>query len=192
MKDASNILQENLFVVLVSSDMMASTRFFDILHVAIFLLFGWLTGNTHKLCHREWGTRSMGQALNLIHDACQHLVEDPGFIHNELFMMHIFDKLLEELPESKAHLEYQFENKTTDFVEKSETKALPLKMLIKELFTPSDRENKYSTDMLEKLAVIGIQAMIDELEDKTKATYKYLSISGTEFWYKHYPKDVKA
>ena len=45
--------------------------------------------------------------------------------------------------------------------------------------------------MLKKVAAIGFQTIIDELEDKIKATYKYLCISGTEFLYKHCPEDVK-
>ena len=45
--------------------------------------------------------------------------------------------------------------------------------------------------MLEKVAAIGIQAILDELLDEKKATYKYLSISGTEFSYEHCPDAVK-
>ena len=45
--------------------------------------------------------------------------------------------------------------------------------------------------MLEKVAAIGIQAILDELLDEKKATYKYLSISGTEFSYEHCPDSVK-
>ena len=74
---------------------------------------------------------------------------------------------------------------------KAKTKAVPLKMLIKELFTPADPDNQSSTEMLEKVAAIGIQAIIDELLDEKKATYKYLSISGTEFSYEHCPAAVK-
>ena len=35
--------------------------------------------------------------------------------------------------------------------------------------------------MLETLGTIAVKAMIKEIQDKTKATYKYLSISGTEY-----------
>ena len=64
-------------------------------------------------------------------------------------------------------------------------------MLIKELFTLADPNNQSSIEMLEKVAAIGIQAILDKLLDEKKATYKYLSISGTEFSYEHCPDTVK-
>ena len=68
---------------------------------------------------------------------------------------------------------------------------MPLKKLIKELFTSTDRDNQDSTNVLEKLNVIGIHALLDELEDENKATYKYLSIYGSELLWEHCPPEVK-
>ena len=178
-KGASNILQENLFTILSSLEMIASSRFFAILDLAICLPFRWLTGNTHKLAHRDWGARAMGRAIDLIHHACQDIIDDNTLIHNESYMLHIFDEFLEELPEFQAHMEYTFKNKMSDYVVASKTKAVPIKDLIKELFSPTNLDNQDSTEMLEKIASIGIKALTDELEDNSKATYKYLSISGT-------------
>ena len=45
--------------------------------------------------------------------------------------------------------------------------------------------------MPEKITAIGLQASIDKLEDESKSTYKYLSILGSKFVYKHYPEEVK-
>ena len=73
-------------------------------------------------------------------------------------------------------MEYEFKNKKSEFVEASQTKAVPLKELIKELFSPTNLDNQDSTKMLETITTIGIQALIDELLDEKKATYKYLSI----------------
>ena len=39
--------------------------------------------------------------------------------------------------------------------------------------------------MLDTLGTIALKEMIKELEDKTKATYKYLSISGYEYSWEH-------
>ena len=66
-----------------------------------------------------------------------------------------------------------------------------MKILIKELFTPTDPDYQDTTKMLEKVAAIAIQAILDELLDEKKATYKYLSISGPEFLYEHCPDSVK-
>ena len=42
--------------------------------------------------------------------------------------------------------------------------------------------------MLDKLGIIDVKATIKELEDKNKATYKYLSIFGTENSWDHLPE----
>ena len=133
----------------------------------------------------------MGRAADLTHGACKDIVDDVSLIHDESFMLHIFDDLRSELPEFDAYLKYEFENKKTEYVEASSTKAVPLKELIKEIFHPVDEDNRDSTEMLENLAGIGIAALIAELEDEKKATHKDLSISGTEFSYEHCPDDVK-
>ena len=88
-------------------------------------------------------------------------------------------------------MEYEFKNKKSEFVEASQTKAVPLKEIIKELFSLTNLDNQYSTKMLETITTIGIQALIDEILDKKKATYKYLYISGSEFSHEHCPNDVK-
>ena len=106
-------------------------------------------------------------------------------------MLQIFNDLLEELPEFEAHLGYELKNKKSEFVEASQTKAVPLKELIKELLSPTNLDNKDITEMLETITTIGIQALIDELLDEKKSNYKYLSISGSELSHEHCPDDVR-
>eukprot|EP00957_Ditylum_brightwellii_P125284 9549487-Ditylum_brightwellii.AAC.1 len=45
--------------------------------------------------------------------------------------------------------------------------------------------------MLDVVDAIDIKAIIGELDDQTKATYKYLSISGSEYLYLHCPEEIK-
>ena len=59
-------------------------------------------------------------------------------------------------------MEYEFKNKKTEFVEALQTKSVPLKKLIKELFSLTNLDNQDSTKMLETITIIGIQALIDE------------------------------
>jgi len=40
--------------------------------------------------------------------------------------------------------------------------------------------------------LLGMEALLRELEDQTKATYKYLSVTGSPFAYDHCPEDVKT
>jgi len=133
----------------------------------------------------------MVRALSLIYEACKDIIAKVSVVHNKSFMLHIFDELRDELPEFDAYLTREFENKTSQQVEPSNTKVVPLKMLVKELFHPTDEDNQDSTEMLETLARVGIAALIDELEDTKKATYKYLSVSGSNFSYDHCPDDEK-
>ena len=62
--------------------------------------------------------------------------------------------------------------------------------MVEEIFSPQDRDNKDSTTMLETIGTIEFKATTKELEDKTKATYKYLSISGTEYSWEHCPENI--
>ena len=64
-------------------------------------------------------------------------------------------------------------------------------MLLDELFSPKDADNKDSTPVLGEVAKIGVAALQRELEDPKKATYRYLSISGSEFSFDHCPEQTK-
>ena len=110
-KGAGNNLQENLFAILSSLEMVASSRFSSIIQLVICLSLRWLTKKTHVLAHRNWGARSMGRAVDMIHSACKDIIYNVTLIHNYLYMRHIFDNLCDELPEFKAFLEYEIENK---------------------------------------------------------------------------------
>ena len=52
-KGVCNILQENLFTVLSSLEMISNSRSFSIIHISFCLPFRWLNGHTHKLAHRN-------------------------------------------------------------------------------------------------------------------------------------------
>ena len=107
----------------------------------------------------------MGRVIDILHTACNDLIYYPILIHDKSFMMHIYDPIIDELPEFKYYMEYQCEYWTSNYAASSKTREVPLKKLIKELFTLTDRDNQYRTNVLEKLTVIGIQALLDELED---------------------------
>ena len=118
-KGAGNVLQENLFTILSSLEMVACCRFFSIIQLAICLPFQWLTSKTHVLAHSNWGARSMGRAVDMVNSACKYIIENFTLIHNDLYMLHIFDELRDELPEFKAFLEYEFEKKSQPMLRRS-------------------------------------------------------------------------
>ena len=55
----------------------------------------------------------MGRVVDILHDACSHLLEDIKLYHDETYMMHIFDDIVDELSEFRDFLKYQFEDKKT-------------------------------------------------------------------------------
>ena len=151
------------------------------------MLFQWLAGNTKQLsCHTVY-MKSMCRAIDLIYNACKDIVTKMSLVHDKYGMLHNFDKLCKELPEFDVYLKNKFENKKTGYVEPFKTKAIPLKNLIRELFHPVDKDNQDSTEILEKLAGVGILALSDKLEDEKKATCKYFFISRTRFSFEHCP-----
>ena len=102
----------------------------------------------------------MGRAVDMIHSACKDIIDNFILIHNDMYMLHIFDKLRDELPQFKAFQEYEFEIKKSAYFEESKEKAVPLKELVKELFSPENLDNQDSTDILEKISEIGIAALV--------------------------------
>ena len=106
-KDNTNILQQNMFSISSFIEMIANYRFFAIFHVEICMPFWCLTGNTHKLAHINWSARSMGSEIDILHTACNDLIDDPILIHDNSFVMHRYDPLMDELPEFKDYMDYQ-------------------------------------------------------------------------------------
>ena len=99
----------------------------------------------------------MGCAIDILHTAYNDLIDDPRLIHDKSFMIHIYDPLMDELPEFKDYMDYQCEYRTSHYAASSKTREVTFKKLIKELFTLTYRDNQDSTNVLEKLNVIFIQ-----------------------------------
>ena len=110
----------------------------------------------------------MGHAVDILHTACGEILDDIKLIHDEKYMMNIFDEIAEKIQDFKMFLEFQFKNKKTEFIAKSKTKSVPYSMLIDKLFCPKDDDNKDSTVILETVAKLGIEALLRELEDEKK------------------------
>ena len=162
-KDNTNTLQQNLFTILSSIEMIATSCLFAIIHVTICMQFRWLTGNTHKIDYQNWSARSILRAIDILHTAWNNLIYDPRLTHDKSFMMRIYDPIMNELPDFKDYMEYWCKYQTYHYAASSKTREVPPNKLIKELFTPTDRYNQDITNVLEKITVIGIQAFLDEL-----------------------------
>ena len=110
------------------------------------------------------------------------LVEDPDNILDEEFMMGMFSEYIDKFPPFKKYWEQMFEKKQMIVVaSESGAKVLAYADSRKELIHPSDTTNKATDSRLVELAPVAAQALLDELHDEKKATYKYLSISESEY-----------
>ena len=91
-----NILQENFFIVLTSMEMIALCRIMSIHHFKVCMPLCWLAGNTHLIgqCGYDWSTRSMGKAVDAVHDAMMRIEEDGCLFLNEEFMNGILTESL--------------------------------------------------------------------------------------------------
>ena len=63
--------------------MVATSRLFAILNVAICMPVRWLSGNTHKLAHRNWGAQSIGRVFDILHTALNNILDDITIIHDK-------------------------------------------------------------------------------------------------------------
>ena len=114
------------------------------------------------------GPISLGRVLDKLKDDLQSIVESPELIHDENVIMTMFDEWKEELPDFKDYMFHQFNLKKQQRVKESDSWAIPLLELRRELFYPKDSDNKGSCGLLEKLAKIAGQAWIRELLDPKK------------------------
>ena len=81
--------------------------------------------------------------------------------------------------------------KMTVVASESGAKIVQFEELRKELFHPKDDTNKATDERLVELARIAATAMLQELHDEKKATYKYLSVSESDHSWKGCSDRVK-
>ena len=78
-------------IFLSSVDIIAMSRIWSIMHIAIIMPMHWLESCTHKMKDYVWGYISMGKLLDKLKDDLNMIVDQLGFIHDESFMMVMMD-----------------------------------------------------------------------------------------------------
>ena len=76
-------------------------------------------------------------------------------------------------------------------VSQTNTKVVHMARLRDELFCPVIEDNQNSQGIVEDLVGIITGAFLEELRNTNKASYKYLSSSGSAFSYNHCPEEIK-
>jgi hypothetical protein len=95
-----SILQENLFMVLTSMEMVSLSRLFSILHFTICMPMRFLAGQTHIIgsLGYDWSPKLMGKAIDAIEDAMMTIESDGSQFLDEAFMSSIFCKINDDGP----------------------------------------------------------------------------------------------
>ena len=187
-----NILANNLWHMMTSTEMIAVARMWSIFHLSIIMPIRWLSAHTHELKEYNWGYISMGKVLDKLKIDLEAIVDEPELIHDESFMMGLMEEWADEVPPFREYLTHQFEEKKTPFFnDDSGTKVLLLAELRKELFQPTDPDNKACTKFLEEYAQIAAKRWIVELIDTTKGTHRLMSECEGDLSWDHSSEEMK-
>ena len=92
-----SILQENLFYILTSEEMIALTRVFAILHFTVCMPMRWLAVNTHNVGDQgyDWSVLSMGEAIDALEESIVKIEDDGALFLDEAFMSDIVLNIME-------------------------------------------------------------------------------------------------
>jgi hypothetical protein len=152
----------------------------------------WLAAKTPELGEWGWGPISNSDAIDTLRVRMMDIADDPTKVLDEDYMMNMFGKYVDALPPFKKYWDYLYEKKRMRVIAAdSGATVMQFAELRKELFHPSDSTNAATDDRLVELAKVAAQGILDELHDKKKATWKYLSISGSPMSFQGCPKEVK-
>ncbi|KAL7536200.1 hypothetical protein ACHAXR_006982, partial [Thalassiosira sp. AJA248-18] len=192
-KKRDNILLRNLVTLMRSEEMIAVSRLFSIFFISYCMPLRWLAGKTATLAEYKWGPVSMGRALDTLREKMLEIADSPELCLDEDFMMNMFKEFRDELPPFHEYHEFMFQKKghISFGCKRSKSKVIELHELKEELFHPKLESNKATGDRVKELAKVAALAIVKELEDKKKATWKYLSISGSPSSWEHCPDEVK-
>ena len=184
-----------------------------IFHYKIAMPMRWLAGNTHTLgaLGYNWSARSMGKAIDALHDAMTVIEKDGSKLLDETFMNKIFSKIYTgengeavSLPPLDDAMKYYMGESAVlivrlfrflfisqfilHYTEDKQTTAidgksrvLPFDKLNCELFYPTRKENKQTKSLVQKMAKEVGECLLKELRDPKKATSDYLTSKGGVF-----------
>ncbi len=190
-KKRDNILMRYLHTVMRCGEMVALSRLLSILYLSVCLPMRWLAAKTSQLAEYKWGPVSMGRALDTLREAMLKVEANPRVVLSEVFMMGIFNEFYEELPPFKEYWTFLFKKKRRFISKSTGAKVLPVSKLREECFQPHNKTNKEVGERVIELAQVAATAILKELHDQKKATWKYLTISGTNFSFTLCPDEVK-
>ena len=128
----------------------------------------------------------MRRAIDALEEKMEQIVENPELLLDEVFMLGMFSEYQQELPPFKEYIDLTFKRKQMAVISrKSGTKVVHYARIRKTLFSPARTTDKETDSRVKDLAKVAAEAILCELHDKRKVTYKYLSRSGSEYSWNH-------
>jgi hypothetical protein len=141
----------------------------------------------------QWGAADISRVIDALHNALNDINDDPSHILDPLFMTNIFKEYRDQLPPFQDYWELTFKKKQMKVIARQDgITVVHLARLLKYLFNPTRRTHKATNDRVEELASIAVTAFVGELLNQKKATWKYLSISGSNYCWANSTDERKA
>jgi hypothetical protein len=103
-----NLLLDSLAIILRSEEMCALCRVCAIIHYSIGMPMRWLAAKSHELSEYNWSVRSMGRAIDILHDALIKIQDRGDLILKEDFMLNIFGELRRVSSQSYYYYYYYY------------------------------------------------------------------------------------
>eukprot|EP00956_Cyclotella_meneghiniana_P033421 scaffold95984_cov36-Cyclotella_meneghiniana.AAC.1 len=159
--DKASILQQNLFVVLTSLEMLALSRLLSIIHLSISMPFRYLAGKSHQFRKHGWGAADMSRVIDTLYSKLEDIKESPSLILDETFMMNIFEEYRNELPPFKEYWELMYHRKQMRVVCRTDgTSVVHYNRIRHRLFHPTKASDVETTPRVIELAEVATEAIV--------------------------------
>ena len=99
------------------------------------MLRNWLAGNLHIIADYNWSVLSMGRMFDELEMALDYIEEEGGLILNEVFIMGIFQGIMDEFPPFEKYWTHMFQNKSMHVVAECQTKVFSFSRMHNELLS---------------------------------------------------------
>ena len=105
----------------------------------------------------------MGEVVGELENVLDGMEEEGGLILKEGFMMLVFQGIIDELPPFERYWTHMFQNKSMFSVGEFQSNSLTFSRLRKEILSPEDDTNKYTSAMLVYMAVTAAKALLAKM-----------------------------
>ena len=160
----SNVLRDNLYVTLNCQEVIAVLRGRGIIHDKLTTRLRFFSASNAL---DEWSNMDMAKVMSKLRDALTAIITDPSIALDESYDP--FEELKAEVP---AYMDYlkELDGVTAPSVN-GETKIHSTRAVRKELYEPTDKDNRKATDLTKEHLVAFATGMLKTFENGQGARY---------------------